>query len=71
MKKIMICAAALAMLGLSACSNKEAKEAADSVNVEIQEVTEVTVDSINPDSAAVNVAQQTVETVTPATEAQK
>lgn len=69
MKKFMLCAAAVAVLGLSACSNKEAKNNdSDSVNVNVEEITAVSVDSINPESAAVNVAQEVVETVTPATD---
>lgn len=69
MRKFMLCAAAVAVLGLSACSNKEAKTAdSDSVNVNIEEIDQVTVDSLSPDTALVNVEQTTVETVTPATD---
>lgn len=65
----MLCATAVAVLGLSACSNKEAKTAdTDSVNVTMEVVDQVTVDSLSPDSALVNVEQTTVETVTPATD---
>ncbi|MDE6010729.1 MAG: hypothetical protein K2F87_04685 [Muribaculaceae bacterium] len=69
MKKFMLCAAAVAVLGLSACSHKESKaNDSDSVLVNAEEITAVTVDSINPDSAVVNVEQAVVETVTPATD---
>lgn len=69
MKKFMLCAAAAAVLCLSACSGKDAKNAdTDSVNVNVTEMTEVNVDSINPDSAVVNVEQTVVETVTPASD---
>ena len=71
MKKIMLCAAAVAMLGLASCSNKQAETAdtasvAESANVEVVEATEVTVDSINPESAQVNVTETEVVTETPA-----
>ena len=68
MKKFMICAAAIAMLGLAACSNKDSKTTdslTDSVDVNVAEETQTTVDSISPDSAVVNVQQTVVETVTP------
>lgn len=67
MKKFMLCAAAVAVLGLSACSNKENKaNDSDSVLVNVEEVAAVAVDSINSDSANVAVAEEVVETVTPA-----
>lgn len=59
MKKIMICAAAVAMLGLSACSNKEAKaNDSDSVNVTVNEAVVAAVDSAGDTIVAV---EQNVE----------
>lgn len=72
MKKIFLCAAAVAMLGLSACSSKNAANA-DTAAVEsaandtiIETVTAVEVESINPDSATVQVVEGAAEVVTPA-----
>lgn len=74
MKKVFLCAAAVAMLGLASCSNKNANAedsaAVDSVAMDtaVEVATEVEVDSINPESAQVTVEQAAVETVTPAAE---
>ncbi|MBD5370709.1 MAG: hypothetical protein HDR80_06125 [Bacteroides sp.] len=72
MKKIFMCAAAVAMLGLASCSGNKTAEAADSVQNAVEEVeqtTEVAIDSVAPDSAQVEVAQETVEAAAPAAEA--
>lgn len=71
MKKFMLCAAAVAMLGLAACSNKQSEatdtaSVTDSADIVVEEVDEVTVDSINPESAQVNVEQTEVVTAQPA-----
>lgn len=67
MKKVFLCAAAVAMLGLASCSNKAA-EAEDSavLDTAVEVVTEVAVDSVNPDSAQVTVEQAAEEVVAPA-----
>ncbi len=49
MKKIMLCAAAVAMLGLSACSHKDNKEN-DSVNVAVEETVAEAVDTATGDT---------------------
>ncbi len=71
MKKVFLCAAAVAMLGLAACSNKNAENADTAALDSLQDTTvvvetEVAVDSINPDSAAVAVTEAAAEVVTPA-----
>ncbi|MEZ3519571.1 MAG: hypothetical protein K1V75_06490 [Muribaculaceae bacterium] len=68
MKRFMICAASIAMLGLVACSNKDFQTTdslTDSVDVNVAEQTQMSVDSISPDSAVINVQHTVVETVTP------
>lgn len=69
MKKVFLCAAAVAMLGLAACSNKDNTAAdtasIDSVDVTVAEADSVSVDTANGDTT-VTVAQEVVETVTPA-----
>lgn len=74
MKKVFLCAAAVAMLGLAACSNK-ASENADTVALESADADttlivaeSIAVDSISPDSAQVTVAEAAAEVVTPAAE---
>lgn len=65
MKKLIFGVAAFALIGLASCSGKSENNvdsaADDSANndtvVNVVEATEVTVDSINPDSANVNVQQ--------------
>ena len=49
MKKFMLCAAAVAVLGLSACSNKENKNE-ESVNVAVEEEVVAAVDTANGDT---------------------
>lgn len=75
MKKFIMCAAAVAMLGLASCSGNKA-EATDSLAADTQAVdtmvmqeTAVAIDSIAPDSAQITVAQETVEAAVPAAEA--
>ena len=74
MKKVFLCAAAVAMLGLAACSNKAA-ENADTVALESADADttliveeSIAVDSISPDSAQVTVAEGAAEAVTVVTE---
>lgn len=72
MKKVFLCAAAVAMLGLAACSNKAAEAAdtatvdSDSVNVEVAQFDSVAVDSINDSTVAVSETVETVAVETPA-----
>lgn len=74
MKKVFLCAAAVAMLGLAACSNKAAENtdtvALDSpaTDTTIVVAESIAVDSINADSAQVTVAEAAAEVVTPAAE---
>ncbi|MDE6811210.1 MAG: hypothetical protein K2J15_02550 [Muribaculaceae bacterium] len=70
MKKVLFCAAAVAMLGLASCSSK-ADNANDTANLDsdtligIEQVTEVAIDSADS-SAVINQATEVVEEVVPA-----
>lgn len=75
MKKIFFGVAAFAMIALASCSSKSDSNADSAVAdsdtiVAAEEVTEVAVDSINPDSANVAVQQvgAVTEEVVPATQ---
>ncbi len=73
MKKVFLGVAAVAMLGLAACSNKD-KEAADSaidsanLDTVVAVVDSLAVESIAPDSVQVTETVEAVEAVTPAAE---
>lgn len=72
MKKIFICAAAVAMLGLAACSNKSA-ENADTAAIEsaandtlVMVEDSISVESVGQDSLQVTEQVNAAEVVTPA-----
>lgn len=71
MKKIFLCAAAVAMLGLAACSNKQAD--ADTATIDtpqndtiVMVSDSVSVESLNKDSVQVTEQVEAAEVVTPA-----
>lgn len=76
MKKILFCAAAVAMLGLASCSSKADKgndtatvDSLNDTNVMVEQTTDVTVQNDsngNPESATVTQVTEVAEEVTPA-----